>query len=398
MAATNYKTNRRSTVAKRSGVERFFSWWGRELAWFVPDFLKDHGLPAARLVWLEVTSQAAIFRRIRSGRLEELGRIDLSEADPIAEKIVFDKFAARLRKKQPVGILVNPEQVLNKQVNLPLAARDNIEQVIQFEMDRQTPYRHDKVFSYFHESGVKGDQVLVDLAVVPRHAVDHGLSKVREWELNLHGIGVAGEVAKRANYRNFYPKASRPPTGRIWPMLYGLMGLISVAIVAGILILPIWQKRAQAISLMPEVAKAEREAKVAAALKEKLNSSMAWHNHLLEQRLNTIPAVALIEETTRLLPDNTWLQSLEIREKEVMLQGESTNPSRLIAIFEKSGTMHEAAFRAPLVKIRDDLQRFQISALIKPVDSKSVDSKGGVKSAEAVPAKPVLDQKARLAP
>jgi len=379
-------------------VERFFSWWGRELSWFVPDFLKDHGLPASKLLWLEVTPLSAIFRRIRGGRMEEVGQIDLSQADPVAEKIAFDKFSARLRKKQPVGILVKSEQVLNKQVSLPLAARDNLEQVLQFEMDRQTPYRYDRVFSYFRELGVKGDQLQVELAVVPRHAVDHGLSKIREWELNLHGIGVAGEVVKKANYRNFYPKALRPPAGRIWPVLYGCMGLVSVAIVAAILVLPIWQKRAQAISLMPQVAKAEREAKAAAALKEKLNANMAWHNHLLEQRLSTVPAVVLIEEVTRLLPDNTWLQSFDIRDKEVMLQGESTSPSRLIGIFEKSQSMHDATFRAPLVKIRDDLQRFQISAQIKPVDLHDLEIKGMVKAVQTESGSPGMDNKAKQTP
>ena len=52
------------------------------------------------------------------------------------------------------------------------------------------------------------------------------------------------------------------------------------------------------------------------------------------------------EEISRLLPDNTWLQQLEIRStgksREIQITGETTSSSRLIEILERSKLLQNA--------------------------------------------------------
>lgn len=344
----------------------FAHWWARELSWFVPDALKERGLPSARLLWLEVTSGAAVFRRLRGGKSHEVGRVDLSANDPLAEKIAFDKLIARIGS-QPVGVGVMSAQVLKKRMALPLAARENIGQVMGFEIDRQTPYQADQIYFHWREAGMESGNVLIDLAVLPRHAVESALGRVKEWGLDLHGIAVLNELDGGSGYVNFLPEVLRPATGRAWTWIYSLMAVVTLSILFLMLAIPVWQKREVAAELLPELTKFEREAKAVAALKNELNAALGWHNYLIERRLTTHPKVAVLEELTRFLPNNTWVQSLEVGDQEVLIQGETGASSGLVGLFAKSKLLGEANHKSPLVKVHDNLERFQLSVALLPV-------------------------------
>lgn len=361
------RPSRKSTDASRAtGLSGFLHWWARELAWLIPEALKERGLPASQLIWLHLASDVAIFQRFRAGKPHEVARVDLRDDDPVAEKIAFDKVIAKLGR-QPVGIAVRADQVLRKALTLPLAARGNIDQVVRFEMDRQTPYTADQVFFQLGKEHVERASLSLQLAVLPKHGVERTLARVRAWGLELHGIAILDELDGRRGYLNFLPKALRPVTGRFWPWIYAGLATLTVALVAALLLVPVWQKHQLAMALMPMVGQAEREAKSVSALKENLSTLLGQHNHLIEKRLTTTPTVAILEELTKLLPDNTWAQLVEIRGHEVMVQGETGSSSRLVSLFARSRLLGEANHKSPLVKIQNDLERFQLAIAVQPV-------------------------------
>lgn len=371
MAKALSSTRKQAGVASDSPLQAFLRWWGRELAWFIPEALRERGLPASRLLWLEVSKGEAVFSRIGRTRSTEVGRIDLAAHDSAAEQLSFDKLFARIGR-QPVGIGVQSDHVLRKALFLPLATRDNLEQVVRFEMDRQTPYRVENVYFHLRERGVVADQVQVDLTVMPRDVAMPALERAKEWGLEVHGIAIQHELDGRRGYTNLLPKALRPRTGRIWPWFYGVMAALTIALIAALVVIPIWQKREVAIAMMPLVTQAEREAKAVAALKEQFEAALARHNYLLEKRLTTTSSVAILEEVTRLLPDNTWAQSLEVRGSEVLIQGETGSSSRLVGLFGHSNLFGEANHRAPLVKTQNDMERFHLAVALRPVTVEAV--------------------------
>lgn len=380
MARESNLSRKQSGLRSDSWLHAFLRWWARELAWFVPIALKERGLASSQLRWLQVTPQAAVFNRIARGKTHEVGSIDLSANDPVMEKIAFDKLLARIGT-QPVGIGVQSGQLLHKRLLLPLAARDNLEQVIRFEMDRQTPYRAEQVYFHFAEAGIEAGKVLVDLTVLPKHSVDSALVCIKDWGLDLHGIAAITELDGRRGYVNLLPKSMRPVTGRHWPWLYGVMGTLTVTMIAAILVVPVWHKREASIALQPQVLKWEREAKAVAVLKTDLAAALGRHNHLIQKKLTTLPTVAILEEASRLLPDNTWLQALEVRGPEVVLSGETGASSRLVGLFTESKVFGDANHKSPLVKSNNNLERFQLSVALRSISMD--DALAGVRAVKA---------------
>jgi len=86
--------------------------------------------------------------------------------------------------------------------------------------------------------------------------------------------------------------------------------------------------------------------------------------------------VQVVEDVTKLLPDDTWLTQFEIKttargkdhRREVLLRGESANAGRLITLLEESNLFEQAAPRSPTTKIQPGPgEIFELGAQLKPL-------------------------------
>ena len=79
-----------------------------------------------------------------------------------------------------------------------------------------------------------------------------------------------------------------------------------------------------------------------------------------------------------ILPDNTWLQQLDVRGVEVSMQGNTGSSAKLIGLFEQSALLENANFKSPLVKVQGGRaqggeaqgseERFKLTAGVKAID------------------------------
>jgi general secretion pathway protein L len=365
------RTDQRRRKKRNDGpsLGRFFRWWGRELAFLVPHFLRMGEKPSRGLHWVEFGGATATFWRLAGQARIELGHIDLA-GDAATRNIAFGALLEKLGGKD-LGISLIPGQVLRKTVSLPLAARENLQQVLGFEMDRQTPYAGNQV--YFQHEVMREDsarnQIDVRLTVVPRQMVDAAVAHLRDWGRMPRAVAVADELKGDGHYANLLPADLRPKPGPWSALLYGAMALVSLALLFVLLLIPVWQKRETVIAMKPVVADANRRADASNALKTRLEADLARYNYLSEKKLKTVSTVALIDELTRLLPDDTWVQQLDLHGKELQIQGDTGSSARLIGLFEQSRLLSDANFRSPLTKGRGPStgDRFQLVATVKDV-------------------------------
>lgn len=313
----------------------------------------------------------AVVRHVLRGKLTDLGTVDLAEGDPESNRALFSKWHKQCGAPF-VGICAGLAQVLRRKVSLPLAAREELANAMRFQMDIHTPFRADEVFYVYSETGIHEGNVILDLSVMPKHVVTPGLKRLQEWGFSPRAIALTEQLDGRPGFENFLPVSLRPATPRVWRWLYWGMAITTVVLVAAWLALPIWQKRYQAMDLIPKVAKAEREAKLVAALKDKAGVALSWHNHLIEKRVSTPSTVLVLDEITRLMPDHTWLESLEIRGNEVTLQGESGAASGLVNLFPRAPLFGEASHKSPLVKSYDNRERFRLSLALQTIQGAAV--------------------------
>jgi general secretion pathway protein L len=130
---------------------------------------------------------------------------------------------------------------------------------------------------------------------------------------------------------------------------------VLLAALAGIaLVLPVYQKRAQVIELQPQVNIAAQQAQAADALHQQLDRAQSEYNFLLQKRYAAPTSLQLLNEVTRILPDDTWLQNFELRTtskgKELQLQGETGVAGKMIELFEQSALVTGASFKSPVTQ------------------------------------------------
>src|SRR6185437_5721084 len=141
------------------------------------------------------------------------------------------------------------------------------------------------------------------------------------------------------------------------------------------LILPIWQKRAEAIALNEQSEQARDRAGVSDRLRTELEQRVGDYNFALERKYAFPGIVQVLDDITRILPDDTWLTQLEIHtmrgkdaEREITLRGESANAGRLVSMLEDSKLFTQAAPRSPTTKIQPGPgEIFDVGAHLKPL-------------------------------
>ncbi|MEO5677753.1 MAG: PilN domain-containing protein, partial [Usitatibacter sp.] len=108
------------------------------------------------------------------------------------------------------------------------------------------------------------------------------------------------------------------------------------------------------------------EAEATDALARTLERQVADYNFVQGKRHGP-PALAYLEDVSRLLPDNTWVQQFDLRtagkSREVQITGETVSSSKLIEILEQSTLLQNAAPRGTVTRgAQPGTERFMIAA------------------------------------
>ena len=271
-------------------------------------------------------------------------------------------------------LVLGKQEALVRRATMPAATEENLAQVLSFEMDRLTPFRSEDVY-YDHRVIARdpaAGTITVLLGVARRDIVEARLARARALGVNVQGVAVREETPRAGASLDVLPRGERGEREKPRDT-YVKQGLAIAAVLLLItaLTLPALSKRSEVHAIKPALDKAHADAQATDALIRELERLTGDHNFLLTRRHATYPTLAYIEEVTRLLPDNTWLQLLEIKQsgkvRELMMSGETVSSSRLIEILEQSRLIQNAAPRGAVTRgTQPGTERFVIAAEIRP--------------------------------
>ena len=381
-------------LAQRLGLPAFWRWWSRELAPLVPAAsraaVKRKLLrpvlafgPDAAVLWEPRTTNgtlafAATARIPLAGdpaAVQQAGRAALDGLPkvPIAAGVQAAK----------VVVALPPGQVLRKEIVLPAAVEQDLEQTLAYDLDRHTPFKPDELWfdaAVLARDGQKGE-IRVDWAAALRSVVTDARKRAESWGAAVVAVtpdapGADGPSTAARSRLNLLPAAERPAVAwwRRWRLWAPLAVLAFVALVA--VILPIWQKREYVIELSRTTEQARAKADAASALREQLETMTADYNYVLARKYGFPSLVQVLEDVTKVLPDDTWLTQLDVRggakgkepRRELLLRGESANAGRLVSVLEETKAFAEAAPRSPTTKIQPGPgEIFDLGAVVAPV-------------------------------
>jgi general secretion pathway protein L len=334
----------------RSPIAEFFGWWKDELLGCLPKSWRDQLSTPAAKVLLASDAEGWHAARVRGDKVELTNRVDLT--DPAAVRRVLHKLETHNDHPAEQRVLcLSANQVLRKRLSLPLAAEENLAQVLAFEMDRQTPFTAAQV--YFDWKIVKRDQaqrqLLIDLTLVPKPVLDQALEAAKPAQLEFDGVDamVARDQVKFDALLgvNLLPEAKRSASAdsgaRIrWILTAGLLGLI------GVIMMQSLQARRDALTALEErTANVQKKAMEAADLAKEVRSAIAAANFLVERKQKHPETVKVLLELTQLIPDDTFLERVTFVGKAVQIMGQSRSADKLIAVLQKSKYMQNPQFQ-----------------------------------------------------
>jgi general secretion pathway protein L len=350
----------------RLKLAAFWRWWMGELAQLLPERLaRGSRLPllafdGGDVVLAEPRAAAGPNARVAAATLEP------AQARAALRRILENAGETRGRAR----LRLAREQVLVRRVSMPAATEENLAQVLAFEMDRLTPFRADDV--YFDHRVVSRDsgagQLLVEVAVAPREVVDAAVARMGELGVNVQGVAVGDEGGAALDLLPSERRGERETSNE--RLVRNALALAVVLLLALALLLPAWQKREAIVAMHPVIAKARQEAESSDALARSLEREVADYNFMQAKR-HAPSALAYLEDVSRLLPDNTWVQQFELRNagkgREVQITGETTSSSKLIEILEQSQLLQNSAPRGSVTRgSQPGTERFMIVAEARP--------------------------------
>ncbi|KRA53526.1 hypothetical protein ASD77_02285 [Pseudoxanthomonas sp. Root65] len=340
------------------GPRSFLAWWGQALATW---------LPARWRVLLGLTGDRLLFQRqedeIEMSWLEGTQRHTLAR---LPATVTADELRALLGNRLagvPRWWLVPAGMALRRRLLLPAAAAERLRDVLAFELDRQTPFTANEACFDARVLGVRGDgQLEVELAAVPTVAFTSGLAR-------LGGLadGMAGADVEDAEGGilglNLLPEAAR--VARQAPQRGLHLALAAVAVVA--LVFAAWavldNRRAAADAFAAQVDSRADAARHVAAQRQQLVDLVTGTTVLNQTSARRPTALEVMDDVTRRLPDNTYLEKLAIEGDRLTLIGFSPEASGLVARLQGSPLWRNPALSGALQPDpRTRMDRFTLTA------------------------------------
>ncbi|HEY9133914.1 MAG TPA: fimbrial assembly protein, partial [Dyella sp.] len=176
---------------RTSPMPRFFQWWGGELVALLPARWRQAFSGGA--LWYLLERQGDDWQLRRAGQDLVLARWS-DVLDPAAQQVALHD---ALRGVDPedlrIALCLPATIMLRRGLTLPLAARDNLQQIGAFEMDRQTPFRTEQVRYDVRElrSPAPPGRFAAELVVVPRQTLDPLLARLAASGLQVDAVDVA---------------------------------------------------------------------------------------------------------------------------------------------------------------------------------------------------------------
>lgn len=320
----------------------------------LPESMQAWFDPSARLAQMQLDQQQLSHLDRHGDTLKTYALDNSLDLASLQQDVAANKLPAiRLELSQRHG--------LRRELRLPVAAEKELDTILRFEIDRQTPFSADQVYAgYEILSRDKADKTLIiQLDVVPRRVLDPILA-----QLEQAGCDVQEAILEQADHSspNLITQNSKDNEGQWQKQITGLLLLLVLGLIAVNVYLP-FHKLNQSMQVTESaIQQSRKDAMEVNNLRGQWEADQARRESLREKMHARITSPAMLDELTRLIPDDTYLTRIQLREPSITIQGESANATQLISLLDASELFSETRFQSPVTtNISTGKERFQIS-------------------------------------
>ena len=310
-----------------------WKWWTSELASLVP----GRGPGAARKLppGIVLSAEASGLRLI-----DERARGSSRSAAEHSGKDVWDRLVELARQRSvPIRLRLPYSACFVRRIELPAAVRHDAGRFLDLDLERATPFRLKDVYTahVVDETRARRDTLGITQLVIRRDGVDPMLSDIQASGVRLTGIDCWNQEGTAPLPVDFLPRAMPADArGGGSSRHIKLLSIAAMALAASALYLGLSRHQDALAELTRQTADARTKAQT---LRQRIDTSQETLKEIRAiQRMKSArtPAVEILENITRLLPDSAWLTDLRIDDDKIEFNGEAASAAPLVAAFENS--------------------------------------------------------------
>lgn len=329
----------------------FFLWWGQQLLSLFPARYFEKATPDTDALLISPmddfgdgsTGTLALIAR-QNGRSSRQG---IFSRAPSGLSRLAAEIDGKMRKR-PVFLTLPAGDFLQKTLVLPSAVEPDLDRVLHYEMDVETPFRAGQVYWNWKilARDTLAGKIDVALCLLPRQKVDGLLDEMRRAGIQAKEIlAPLGDRTIllpliRASGRASRPSALRP--GIAWAFCLAL-----AVVSAG---LPFALQALKGHAIDARIAALRPDAMAAQDLLARLDGSGAGGNVIQAERERLADPLRVLNDLTEALPDDTFISDLLLKGRKLTVAGQSSSATRLIGLLSAQPLFRDPSFASPLTR------------------------------------------------
>jgi general secretion pathway protein L len=371
--ASLFKSIRAIGDSGTSTVRRAWGWWSSEMIAMMPNgarqALNDHKQTL-------VVSLGDGYANVNLHQGEQTQRVATFAMHPESADET-QKIRSTIDELMPsitTSIVQLPEKsALQRNITLPLETEEKLTNVLGFEMDRLTPFTGDEVYFDYSVLNRNKAKRTIDLkfTVAKKDIVEEVVDTLADYGVRPAALIVSDEpFDPRQNDETDAAHNLLPHERRVSPfrqkryLPYFLSALVTLLAAIAVL-LPLHHLNGVRAELDTMIAEARSAAMAAEQTRNDIERVIQQGRFFASRRAEFPSVVQILDEITRVLPDDTVLLRFEVVGTRLKFQGESTSASSLISLIEGMELFHRASFTSPVTKNpRTNRDRFTLEAEI----------------------------------
>ena len=298
-------------------------------------------MPPKPQLWIvPAESGGGDFRIWRADREAKVLDVFGAGEDPGLLRGRWRDILADFRDGRPqVRLCLHESQVLELPVELPDAVERNLDQALRFQLDQLSPFRAEQVmFDHrIERHDAERGRLEVTLCMVPNERIEPVLNRARSFGAVVHAVdALSQDDPPRPAGFNLLPEQSRPRYVHARARFNALLAL-ALLVGLGLVMAQSLILRERSVSVLQEEANQLRsDARRVIQLQQELEDSLLAANYLARKRASQPPVIELLDEITRILPDDVWLQQFQLMGSDLRIQGQADGSQRIVGLLAES--------------------------------------------------------------
>jgi general secretion pathway protein L len=352
----------RSLAPLFAKARRFLDWWASELS-----ELLSIGASSRKWDVLFLRRETGCDVFVRSGeRIEQVGTPQTGSDELVKE--LRGHLGRRSAARLQIVLRLQPGEIVQSRVNVPAAARDVMEPVLRHQIERLAPWPAEKAVLAYEIAGPAQEAGMLDVrvAITSRQKIDALVEELASlgYRPGVVDFGPDTETEPRLNLLPSQSTHDRRTGQRVLSMI--AIAYAVAVIVSALGLLGVAQNLSELSSLNSQLEQLRARSGLD-QYAEGFARDQRREALLAAEKLAQPSSAIVLEVLSRAVPDDAWLDRLEIVQGAVRLVGNAANATAIIGRIEESGHFADVQFAAPTTRAEtDNFESFTITAQVVP--------------------------------